>query len=87
MARSTRVLRAWTAWTARASDEIPTTFRILRLPPAPEVPEPLRGIATVCVNGVALDSPTMAGRYLTPSGYGAVSCPRAAGDQLLPAVI
>jgi FAD/FMN-containing dehydrogenase len=53
--KATRVLRAWTAWTARASDEITTTFRILRLPAAPEVPEPLRGIATVCVNGVALD--------------------------------
>ena len=59
--KATRVLRAWTAWTARASDEITTTFRILRLPPVPEVPEPLRGIATVCVDGVALD-PAQAAR-------------------------
>ncbi|MGZ4297223.1 MAG: FAD-binding oxidoreductase [Solirubrobacteraceae bacterium] len=50
-----RVLRAWLGWTAHASDEITTTFRILSLPPLPEVPEPLRGVPTVCVNGVALD--------------------------------
>ena len=50
-----RVLRAWRDWTARASDDITTTFRILCLPPLPEVPEPLRGVPTVCVNGVALD--------------------------------
>ena len=50
-----RVLRAWSAWTAYASDEITTTFRLLCLPPVPEVPEPLRGVPTVCVDGVALD--------------------------------
>lgn len=50
-----RVMRAWAAWTAQASDDITTTFRVLNLPPLPEVPEPLRGITSVCVNGVALD--------------------------------
>ncbi len=49
------VLRAWRNWTADASDEITTTFRLLCLPPLPEVPEPLRGVPTVCVDGVALD--------------------------------
>ena len=49
------VLRAWRNWTAHASDEITTTFRLLCLPPLPEVPEPLRGVPTVCVDGVALE--------------------------------
>ncbi len=49
------VLRAWRNWTASASEGITTTFRILCLPPLPEVPEPLRAVPTVCVNGVALD--------------------------------
>src|SRR5262249_26339504 len=50
-----RVLRAWRNWTVDAPDEITTTYRLLCLPPLPEVPEPLRGVPTVCVNGVALD--------------------------------
>ncbi|MFL5862740.1 MAG: FAD-binding oxidoreductase [Solirubrobacteraceae bacterium] len=50
-----RVLRAWLGWTPHASDDITTTFRILNLPPLPEVPEPLRAVTTVCVDGVALD--------------------------------
>ena len=52
-----RVLRAWRDWTTDASDDMTTTFRILCLPPLPEVPEPLQGRPTVCVNGVALEGP------------------------------
>jgi FAD/FMN-containing dehydrogenase len=48
------VLRAWRDWTRTAPDTITTTFRVLRLPPLPEVPEPLRDVPTVCVDGVAL---------------------------------
>jgi FAD/FMN-containing dehydrogenase len=49
------VLRAWRDWTGCASKDMTTTARILCLPPLPEVPEPLRGVPTVCVNGVTLD--------------------------------
>ena len=49
------VLRAWRDWTVSAPDTITTTYRLLCLPPLPEVPEPLRGVPTVCVDGVALD--------------------------------
>jgi hypothetical protein len=49
------LLRAWRDWTATAPDSITTSFRILCLPPLPEVPEPLRAVPTVCVDGVALD--------------------------------
>jgi hypothetical protein len=50
-----RLLRAWRDWTDGAPDSITTTFRLLCLPPLPEVPEPLRAVPTVCVDGVALD--------------------------------
>jgi len=55
-----RVLRSWRNWTTDAPDTMTTTFRILCLPPLPEVPEPLQGRATVCVNGVALEDPDTA---------------------------
>jgi FAD/FMN-containing dehydrogenase len=51
-----RLLRAWRNWATGATPEMTTTFRLLCLPPLPEVPEPLRGVPTVCVNGVALEA-------------------------------
>jgi FAD binding domain len=50
-----RLLRAWRDWCVDAPDTITTTFRLLCLPPLPEVPQPLRAVPTVCVNGVGLD--------------------------------
>jgi hypothetical protein len=49
------LLRAWRDWTRNASSSMTTTFRLLCLPPLPEVPEPLRAVPTVCVDGVALE--------------------------------
>ncbi len=49
-----RLLRTWRDFCQDAPDTITTTFRLLRLPPVPEVPEPLRGVPTVCIDGVAL---------------------------------
>src|SRR5260370_769138 len=43
--RAAEVLHAWRAWTGTVPDEITSLGRILRLPPLPEVPEPLRGRA------------------------------------------
>lgn len=48
------VLRAWRDWSVSAPDTITTSCRILHLPPLPDVPEPLRAVPTVCVDGVAL---------------------------------
>jgi FAD/FMN-containing dehydrogenase len=53
--KASAVLRAWRNWVGDASDAITTTYRVLCLPPVPEVPEALRGVPTVCVDGVALD--------------------------------
>ena len=38
-----RVLRRWVAWTADAPDEVSTSFRVLNLPPLPDLPESFRG--------------------------------------------
>jgi FAD/FMN-containing dehydrogenase len=48
------LLRTWNAWTTHADESISTTFRLLNLPPLPQVPEPLRGVQTICIDGVAL---------------------------------
>jgi FAD/FMN-containing dehydrogenase len=48
------LLRTWNAWTKHADESISTTFRLLNLPPLPQVPEPLRGVQTICIDGVAL---------------------------------
>ncbi|MBX5442965.1 MAG: FAD-binding oxidoreductase, partial [Solirubrobacteraceae bacterium] len=48
------VLRAWLGWAPGAPPEITTSLRILRLPPVPDVPEPMRGVPVVALDGVAL---------------------------------
>ncbi|WP_328770866.1 FAD-binding oxidoreductase [Streptomyces sp. NBC_00286] len=37
------LLRAWTDWTRTVPNEMCSAFTLLRLPPLPEIPEPLRG--------------------------------------------
>jgi FAD/FMN-containing dehydrogenase len=49
------ILELWRDWTKTAPESVTTTFRILRLPPIEEVPEPIRGVPVACVDGVALD--------------------------------
>src|SRR4029077_1539549 len=41
--RAAEVLHAWREWTATVPDEVTSTGHLLRLAPAPELPEPLRG--------------------------------------------
>jgi FAD/FMN-containing dehydrogenase len=52
--RAAEVLNAWRAWTATVPDEVTSLGRILRLPPVPEVPEPLRGGAFALVEATYL---------------------------------
>jgi FAD/FMN-containing dehydrogenase len=49
-----KVLRAWTAWTASAPECVTTSFRMLNLPPTPELPEFLRGRQLVVIDGAVL---------------------------------
>ncbi|TNM70291.1 FAD-binding oxidoreductase [Streptomyces sp. NP160] len=70
-ARAEELLPAWAAWAADAPREVTTSFRLLRLPPLPSVPEPFRGRHLVVVDGAVLpgaglSGPEHAARVLAP---------------------
>jgi FAD/FMN-containing dehydrogenase len=50
------VLRTWSQWAPGAPDEVTTSFRLLNLPPLPELPEALRGRSLVVIDGAVLDT-------------------------------
>ena len=52
--RAAEVLHAWREWTAAVPDEITSMGHLLRLPPLPGVPEPLRGRAFAVVEAAYL---------------------------------
>ena len=52
--RAAEVLRAWGEWTGTVPDEVTSVGHLLRLPPLPELPEPLRGRAFVVVEAAYL---------------------------------
>lgn len=60
------VLGAWAAWATDAPEDVTTSARILRLPPLPHVPEPLRGTPVVAIDGVVLGEPGAAVPLLAP---------------------
>ena len=62
--RSSEVMHAWREWTATVPDEITSVGRLLRLPPLPELPEPLRGRAFAVVEAAYLGD-AHAGAQLT----------------------
>ena len=49
-----QVLRTWAAWTETAPDCVTTSFRMLNLPPMPELPPFLRGRQVVVIDGAVL---------------------------------
>jgi FAD binding domain len=49
--RHAEVLRAWRDWTTTAPEEITTSFRILHVPPLPELPPFVSGRSVVVVDG------------------------------------
>jgi FAD/FMN-containing dehydrogenase len=54
--RAADVFHAWREWTANAPDEVTSISRLLRLPPLPELPEPLRGRSFAVVEAAYLGS-------------------------------
>lgn len=50
------LLRTWLTWTRDAPPEVSTSLRFMNLPAAPNVPDVLAGVSTVCVDGAALDA-------------------------------
>src|SRR4051794_9908748 len=51
-----QVLRTWAQWAPGAPDEVTTSFRLLNLPPLPELPEGFRGRSLVVIDGAVLDT-------------------------------
>jgi hypothetical protein len=52
--RAAEVLHAWREWTATVPDEITSMGHLLRLPPLPELPEPLHGRAFAMIEAAYL---------------------------------
>jgi FAD/FMN-containing dehydrogenase len=48
------VLARWSEWSVDAPDCVTTAFRILAVPPIPEMPEPLRGRTIAVIDGAVL---------------------------------
>ncbi len=60
------VLRTWARWAVDAPDEVTTSFRILRLPPLPDIPEFLRGRTIAVIDGAVLADDAEAEAILAP---------------------
>jgi hypothetical protein len=60
------VLRTWSAWAVDAPDEVTTSFRILRLPPLPDIPEMVRGRDLVVIDGAVMADESAARAILAP---------------------
>lgn len=60
------VLRAWLQVTRDAPDALTTSFRIMRFPDLPELPDPVRGRAIVVIDGAVLADDATAERLLAP---------------------
>lgn len=66
VSRAADVLAAWSAWAVDAPEEVTTSFRLLRLPPIPEIPEGFRGRTLVVIDGAVLDTDARATEILAP---------------------
>ncbi|WP_299447385.1 FAD-binding oxidoreductase [uncultured Phycicoccus sp.] len=66
VAHTEDVLRTWAAWAVDAPDEVTTSFRVLRVPPLPEVPEIVRGRDIVVIDGAVLADDETARQILAP---------------------
>jgi FAD/FMN-containing dehydrogenase len=64
--RAGEVLHAWRRWVDTVPDEVTSVGRILRFPPIPEVPEPMRGQAFALVEAVFMGSEAEGRRLLEP---------------------
>ena len=64
--RASKVLTAWREWTAFVPPEVTSLGRLLRFPPVPEIPEPVRGGSFAVVEVVSLLGQDATDRLLEP---------------------
>jgi hypothetical protein len=60
------VLRTWTAWHPNTPETMSSSFAALRLPPLPEIPEPLRGVFSVVLRVAYNGTPEDGERMIAP---------------------
>jgi hypothetical protein len=60
------VLDGWARWAVDAPDEVTTSFRLMQLPPLPDIPEPFRGRQLVIIDGAVLADDEHAASLLHP---------------------
>ena len=58
--------RAYRDWAATAPEEVTTVVRLLRPPPIPDVPEPLRGVPLITIDGCFLGDPADGDELIAP---------------------
>jgi hypothetical protein len=65
--RASEVLHAWQELTQSGlPDAFTTTARLMRFPPIPDVPEPIRGQSFAIIDVIHLGTPAEAGGFLSP---------------------
>jgi hypothetical protein len=64
--RAAEVLHGWRTWLTEVPDSVTSVGRILRFPPAPQIPEPMRGRSLVTVEIVAQLDATSTRSLLAP---------------------
>jgi hypothetical protein len=64
--RASEVLHAWREWTLDAPESVTTSARILQVPPAPDIPEIVRGRQFVVIDGAVLGDEAYAAEVLAP---------------------
>ena len=64
--RAREVAQAWREWTATAPEELSATLKLIRFPPFPEIPDPLRGRALVAVTFVYAGGEAEGAELLAP---------------------
>jgi FAD binding domain-containing protein/berberine-like enzyme len=65
-AHAQRLFTAYRTWTASLPESMTTAIKLLRLPPMPEIPEPLRGRLTVQLVAAHVGDPAEGARLLQP---------------------
>ena len=61
-----KVAQAWREWTQSAPDELSATIKLIRFPPLPDIPEPLRGRALAAVTFVYAGDAATGAELLEP---------------------
>jgi FAD/FMN-containing dehydrogenase len=66
ISRASEVLNAWREWTETVPETVTSSARLLRVPPLPHLPEPVRGRAFVVVEPYVIAGPGEADELVAP---------------------